>query len=50
MSKKVGNVVIHTFYKYVEEPDEEDFDEIYHVQPVLVFEDESEEKFLKLKL
>jgi hypothetical protein len=46
-SKRVGSVVIHSWFKYVQEPDSDEFDEIYHVQPVLSYENEAEKKFLK---
>lgn len=47
ISKKVSDVVIHSFFKYVEEPESPEFDEVYTVRPKLVFENPEEEAFLK---
>ena len=46
ISKKVPDMVIHSFFKYVEEPESPEFDEVYHIRPMLVFESEQEKDFL----
>lgn len=51
LSKRVGSIPIHIFFKKYEEPSlEEGFDEIYQVFPKLKVEGEEEMKFLKMYL
>lgn len=47
LSSKVPDVSIHTFFKGIEEPSAEEFDEIYQVRTVITFANDAEEAFLK---
>jgi hypothetical protein len=46
-SSKVPDVSIHTFFKGVEEPGSDEFDEIYQVRTIITFANDAEETFLK---
>ena len=46
-SGKVPEIVIHSFFKYLEEPTAPEFDEVYHIAPVLSFVSDEEKEFLK---
>lgn len=48
LSRKVPDIPIHMFFKRIQEPDEEEFEEIYEVQTVLSFQSKEEEEFFKV--
>jgi hypothetical protein len=46
ITKKVPDVCIHSFFKKVDEPEAPEFDEVYHVRPVLQYSNDQEKEFL----